>query len=147
MEKNKHVFSHSSYFIINDHNKIISKRDARSIITFHKLIKSCDIGLSTVVINSRFLKENNLYFPKIKTKEDFVLWLRISNKIKLLRGINKKLSYYRKIDNSLSSNKITSLINGYKVYKNYMHFSVIKSLYYLLILSINSLKKNFNISR
>lgn len=146
MEKNKHLFSHSSYFVIDAQNKIISKRNAQSIITFHDLIKSCDIGLSTVVINSKFLKKNNLYFPKIETKEDFVLWLRVSNKIKFIRGINKKLSYYRKVNNSLSSNKIISLINGYKVYKDYMRFNVIKSLYYLIILSINSLKKNFNIS-
>ena len=33
------------------------------------------------------------------------------------------------------------LINGYKVYRNYMNYGVIKSLFYLFILSINSVKK------
>tara|TARA_B100000035_G_C20981532_1_gene545665 strand:- start:16 stop:801 length:786 start_codon:yes stop_codon:yes gene_type:complete len=141
MEKNKQVFSHSSYFIINSKNKIISKREAKPEITFNQLIKSCDIGLSTVVMDLYFIKKYKLYFPKIKTKEDFVLWLKISAKIKIIKGIDKKLSYYRKVHNSLSSNKLTSFINGYKVYKEYMKYNFIKSIYYLLILSINSLKK------
>ena len=144
MEKNKQVFSHSSYFIINSNNKIISTRDARSIITIDELTKSCDIGLSTVIINLNLIKKNNFYFPKIKTKEDFVLWLRIISKIKFIEGVNQKLTYYRKTNNSLSSNKFISLINGYKVYRNYMNYNLIKSLFYLSILSMNSLRKNFN---
>jgi len=142
MEKNKQVFSHSSYFVINSKNKIISKREAKPEITFDQLIKSCDIGLSTVVVNLYFIKKYSLYFPKIETKEDFVLWLKILAKIKIIKGINKKLSYYRKVNNSLSSNKLRSFINGYKVYKKYMRYNFIKSIYYLFILSINSLKKN-----
>ena len=143
MEKNKQVFSHTSYCIISKRNKIISSRAAKFKIKFEELIKSCDIGLSTVVLNTNFIKKNNFYFPKINTKEDFVLWLKIAKKIKFMMGINKKLTYYRKVANSLSSNKLVSIINGYKVYRNYMNYSIIKSTYYLIILSINSLKKNF----
>ena len=142
MEKYKLVFSHTSYSVINTNKKIISSRIARPIITFKELVKSCDIGLSTVIINTKFLKNNKFYFPKIKTKEDFVLWLKIASKLKFLRGINKKLSYYRKTRDSLSSNKLVSLVNGYKVYNKYMRFGSIKSVYYLFILSIKSLKKN-----
>ena len=37
------------------------------------ILKSCDIGLSTVMIKKSALKKND-YFAKIKTKEDFILW-------------------------------------------------------------------------
>ena len=142
MEKNNQVFSHTSYFIINRKNKIISFRSAKKIITFENLLKSCDIGLSTVIVNTKFIKKKKYYFPKIKTKEDFVLWLKIVKEIKSIVGIDKKLTYYRKTDNSLSSNKLIGLLNGYKVYRNYMNYSQLKSLFYLIILSINFLKKN-----
>ena len=142
MEKNDQLFSHTSYFIINKKNKIISLRKAKKIITFKSLLKSCDIGLSTVMINTKFIKKKKYYFPKIKTKEDFVLWLKVAKEIKSIVGIDKKLTYYRKTDNSLSSNKLTGLINGYKVYRNYMNYSQIKSFVYLIILSINYFKKN-----
>ncbi len=142
MEKKKQVFSHTSYQIINEKNRVISSRIAKSTIKFDQLIYSCDIGLSTVILNTKFVKKNNFYFPKIKTKEDFVLWLRIVKKIKLIKGIDKKLTCYRKVSDSLSANKLVSILNGYKVYRNYMHFSKLKSIYYLFILSANSIKKN-----
>ena len=142
MEKKNQVFSHTSYFIINKKNKIISLRKAKKKIKFESLLKSCDIGLSTVIIKTKFIKKKNFYFPKIKTKEDFVLWLKIAKDIKSVVGIDKKLTYYRKTDNSLSSNKLIGLLNGYRVYRNYMNYSQIKSFFYLIILSINFLKKN-----
>ena len=58
-------------------------------------------------------------------------------------GIDKKLTNYRRRKNSLSSNKVISLINGYKVYKDYMKMGYLESFYRLLILSISSLKKNY----
>lgn len=142
MEKKKLMFSHTSYLIINEYNTQISSRLAKKKITFDRLLKSCDIGLSTVMINTKFLKKNKFYFPKISTKEDYVLWLKIIQKTKVLFGINKNLSYYRKTKNSLSSNKYTSLVNGYKVYRNYMKFNKVKSILLLLNLSLNYIKKN-----
>jgi teichuronic acid biosynthesis glycosyltransferase TuaG len=141
MEKKKLSFSHTSYNIIDSKDKVISYRIARPVITLEELIKSCDVGLSTVIIKTEFLKKNNYYFPGIKTKEDFVLWLKIAKNLKFLQGIKKKLTYYRKTSNSLSSNKFISLINGYRVYRSYMKFSKIKSIYFLTILSVNSFKK------
>lgn len=141
MEKNNQVFSHTSYFQVNYLNKVISVRPAKPSIYYKDLIKSCDIGLSTVIVNLKFLKKNNFYFPKIRTKEDFILWIKIAKKIKLLRGLRQKLTYYRKTKNSLSSNKFVSVINGYEVYRHYLNFNLIKSVYYLFILSFNSFKK------
>ena len=144
MEKNNLVFSHTSYFIINEKNKKISLRKAQKIITFKNLLKSCDIGLSTVIVNAKFVKKKKYFFPKIKTKEDFVLWLKIVKEIKSIVGIDKKLTYYRKTENSLSSNKLIGLLNGYKLYRNYMNYSQLKSLFYVIILSINFFKKNLS---
>ena len=141
MEKNNILFSHTSYNIINNYNKIISSRVVKKKIIFQDLITSCDIGLSTVILKSSLLSKNRILFPKIKTKEDYVLWLKIVKKINIIRGINNKLTYYRKTKGSLSSDKLLSIINGYKVYKDYMNYGLTKSLFYLFILSVNSLKK------
>lgn len=111
-------------------------------MTFQNLIRSCDIGLSTVIVKKKLLKKNNFFFPNISTKEDYILWLRIISKIKLIKGLNIKLTYYRKTNKSLSSNKLIAIINGYKVYRKYMNFGIIKSFLLLIILSFNSLKKN-----
>ena len=57
----------------------ISIRRARSFFKIQDLLYSCDIGLSTVVLK-RNLFSNNIKFPNIKTKEDFILWLKILKK-------------------------------------------------------------------
>jgi len=141
MEKKNILFSHTSYKIMNNNNKIISSRFAKKKIIFQDLIQSCDIGLSTVILNSNLLNKYKLFFPRIKTKEDYILWLKIIKKIKTIKGLDINLTYYRKTKGSLSSNKLLSLINGYKVYRDYMNYGLIKSLYNLLMLSINSFKR------
>ena len=138
MERKNLMFTHSSYKI-NYQNKIIGKRNAKKELKFKQLLNSCDIGLSTVVLNKKIL--NKLKFPNIKTKEDFVLWLKISLKYEII-GINKYLVLWRKTENSLSSNILQKLIDGYKVYRIYMGFSIFKSIIYLIKLSINFFLKN-----
>ncbi len=141
MNKYKIPISHTSYFVINEMGAKISLRKSKKILYFKDILNSCDIGLSTVMIDLKFLKKNNFKFPKINTKEDYILWLRILKKISYIKGLNKNLTNYRKRKNSLSSNIIVSIVNGYNVYRYYMKMSSIESFYRLLILSLNSLKK------
>jgi len=146
MEKNNLPISHTSYFVVNSDEKKLSFRIAKNKIFKDDLIRSCDIGLSTVMLDTAFIKKNKLYFPTtIKTKEDYVLWLKIIEKTNIIYGLDLKLTNYRKTKNSLSSNKIVAINNGFKVYNKYMKFNLTKSIFHLLILSINSIKKNLNL--
>jgi len=142
MKKNHLVISHTSYLGIDDNLDILYKRIAKKVINFNDLIGSCDIGLSTVMLNTNFIKKNNLFFPhEIKTKEDYVFWLRIIKKSIYIRGLNKNLTYYRKTKNSLSSNIFMNLYNGYNVYRKFMKYNFITSCFCLFRLSINYLRK------
>ena len=132
-------FSHTSYSIINKQNIIISKRYAKDFLSLEDLIKSCDIGLSTVMIKKSHLLKNK--FPSLKTKEDFVLWLKLLSKNVKIYGIDKNLVLWSKIENSLSSSPLQKLVDGFKVYNYYMKFNFLKSFYYLVLLSFNYLKK------
>ena len=67
----------------------------------------------------------------IKTKEDYVLWLKILKKKQYAYPINDYLTYWRDTDNSLSSNKLQKIYDGYKVYRKYLKFSPFKSIIYL----------------
>ena len=53
MKKNSVSFVHSSYFIVNRLNKIIGSRISPKLIEFNNLINSCDIGLSTVILEKK----------------------------------------------------------------------------------------------
>ena len=140
MKKNKISFSYTSYDVINSKNIIIDKRKVPEKITFNDLLQNCNIGLSTVIMKKKLISQN-CKFPKLKTKEDFVLWLILAKSMDL-HGINLSLFKWRKLNNSLSSYKFQKIKDGFNVYKKYMKFSYLKSCLYLMILSINFLKKN-----
>ena len=138
MRKKNIEISHTSYEIINDDSVIKETRQAK-LMNYKKLIKSCDIGLSTVIIKKSLIK--NLRFPNLKTKEDYILWLEVTKNGKVIHALNTKLTQWRKSNNSLSSSVVRKLIDGYYVYRYYLKFNIIKSLYSLFILSVNFLNK------
>ena len=114
MEDKKIKFSHLNYNLINSKNKVIGKMSVKKYLRYDDLIKSCDIALSSVIIK-RSLLGKSLKFGRTKTKEDYLLWLKIS-KITKIYGINKSLLSWRKTDNSLSSNTLQKIYDAYIVY-------------------------------
>ena len=140
MLKKKYDFSFTAYEIIDKKNKKIQVINAKNTLTHKDLIGSCDIGLSTVILKSKILK--NYKFPNLKTKEDYVLWLKLSKNTEL-KGLNKILSYWRKLDNSLSSSTFQKMKDAFLVYYKYLNFNIPKSVFLVLNLSINFFKKRY----
>ena len=143
MKKNKLSFSHTSYDIIDRDGKKISRFDINSKIQYEDLLKSCDIGLSTVMCSKKLLQKNK--FIKIKTKEDYFLWLSIIKKIKVIHGLRLNLTSWRKLDNSLSSPIFRRIIDAYLMYSLHKKNNFMINVFYTLRLSIYALIKKIKI--
>tara|TARA_Y100000590_G_scaffold466389_1_gene641554 strand:+ start:177 stop:932 length:756 start_codon:yes stop_codon:yes gene_type:complete len=141
MKKMKYKISHTSYDIINELDKIISVRKSKNL-NFDELIKSCDIGLSTVTIDKKILKRSKL-FSNFKTKEDYYFWLNLAKKGEIFYYIDKPLSQWRRTEYSLSSSTSQKFLDSFKVY-NHFGYNYIYSIYRTIILSINFLRKKIN---
>ena len=141
MKKKGILFSHTSYSIINNQDKLIGKFCVKNIIKYENLIDSCDIGLSTVMVSSKIKKDMN--FCNLKTKEDYVLWLRLSKKYTIY-GINKFYTKWRNLDCSASSSIYRRFVDAFRVYYFFEKFSFIKSILLVLNLSLFSIKKKYN---
>ena len=141
MSNYKVDFSFTGFEIIDVKGKIIGSRKAEKIIDYNELKRSCDIGLSTVILKKKFFENKKFQFANLKTKEDYVLWIKLAeNKVRMF-GLDEPLGSWRKSKESLSSSTLQKLSDGYKVYRIYLKYNVIKSLVYLFILSINFLLK------
>jgi len=143
MIKNNLKFSHSNYNIIDFNKKKIGNFQIQEEINYKDLLKSCDIGLSTVMIEKKFL--DNYKFCSLKTKEDYYLWLKLVKKLKILHGIKKYLVNWRSLKNSLSSSKKQRIKDAYKLYNYYENYNSLLSSYYVLRLSFYSLIKKIKI--
>ena len=140
MKSNDYKITHTSYFIVDESQRIIGKRIARNFFRLNDLLKSCDIGTSTVILKKDLINDN-VKFASLKTKEDYVLWLKLLEKNAKIYGLDEILTFWTKSRSSLSSSTFQKLIDGFRVYYKYMNFNYFKSVYYLIRLSINFLLK------
>ena len=141
MHKLNLEFSHTSYEIIDKKNSKIGYRDAKENLSFLQLQKSCDIGLSTVILKKNLFDNKKFRFGETKTKEDYILWLLLAKNDIIIFGIKDCLVSWRKSKDSLSSSTFQKIYDGYKVYKVYLQYSRLKSFYFLFRLSLNFILK------
>ncbi len=141
MKKNNFQVSHTSYTIISEEGTILSTRKSRNFNNYKNILTSCDIGLSSVLLKKNLITEE-IKFANLKTKEDFVLWLKILKSGFEIGAVEEPLMSWRKTKGSLSSSTFQKLKDGFKVYNHFMNYNLIKSLYLLISLSINYLKKS-----
>ena len=140
MEQKNLSITHTSYEILDKNDNHTNIRLAKNL-DYKKLLKSCDVGLSTVMIKKDLFNKKNK-FSNMKTKEDYVLWLLLTKSGYIFYSIKEILTYWRISQNSLSSHVLRKLIDGFNVYYKYMKFSFIKSIFLLIQLSLNYLWKN-----
>ena len=136
-------FSHTTYQVINYKGKIVSTIKAQSTLKYKELLKSCDIGLSSVILKRKLLSD--IKFPELKTKEDFVLWLGLAKKSVDLVGLDKPLMFWRQTPNSLSSSILQKLKDAFKVYHLYEKKNFFYSIFCVIRLSTYALFKKINL--
>ena len=141
MIKNNLMISHTNYFVINEKSEVIGKFNIKNKLSYDDLLKSCDIGLSTVIVRKKLLQNNK--FNNLKTKEDYLLWLKIVKKIKYIYGINQNLSSWRKNKNSLSSSVIQKFIDTYRLYRLHLNNNFILSVLFSFRLVFYAIRKKF----
>jgi teichuronic acid biosynthesis glycosyltransferase TuaG len=135
-------FSHTTYQVINYEEKIVRIIRAQETLKYKKLLKSCDIGLSSVILKRELLSD--MKFPELKTKEDFVLWLNLAKKSVDLVGLDKPLMFWRKTPNSLSDSILQKLKDAFKVYHLYEKKNFFYSIFCVIRLSAYALFKKIN---
>ena len=92
-----------------------------------------------IVMTHPLIKKN--LFPNIKTKEDYVVWLKLAKSKNKIIGLNRYLTKWRKLNNSLSSSVLQKIVDAYKVYRYYERRSITNAIYQIFVLSINAFKK------
>lgn len=140
MKKNNLDITYTSYSVINESGKKLYDVVAENQLNYQDLLKSCDIGLTTVIMKKSIF--NNFKFNKIKTKEDYLLWLKLSKSNYKFIGIKKMLSFWRINKNSLSNNSFQKLKDSFRIYYYFKRQNFLKTILSIFILSFFAFKKN-----
>ena len=108
-------------------------------VTFQNLLKTCRLSLLSSMYDSQRVGKE--FFPAGSKREDHVMWLNLLKKIPVGKPLNKTMAKYRMHESSVSRKKTNIMKDQYLVYKDYMKFSTLKSLYYTANWAINGFLK------
>lgn len=131
----------TNFKAINEKNKELYKVKSPSLITFKDLIKSCPVCLSSVLIKKKCFKKNK--FKKLKTKEDYELWLNFLKSGYKIRTLNYFCTFYKVRASTLSSLHFNKIINAYHIYYSSLKFSFHYSIYCVIRLYFKAFLKKY----
>ena len=131
----------TNFSAINEKNKEVYKVKSPALITFKDLVKSCPVCLSSVVIKKKCFR--NFKFKKLKTKEDYELWLNFSKFGYKIKTLNYLGTYYRLRASTLSSLHLNKIINAYFIYSNSLKFNFFYSIFCVIRLYFNAFLKKY----
>ncbi|PLS04332.1 glycosyltransferase family 2 protein [Neobacillus cucumis] len=141
MEKGNLPFSFTAYEIMEENGtrtgKIVHVPDN---IDYDGLLKNTIIGCLTVVLNKETI--GHIEMVNIRTRQDFVLWLDILKRGHLAYGLDETLAYYRKVEGSISNNKIKAAKRNWYVYRKIEKLSLLKSITSFTGYAYHAIKKH-----
>lgn len=140
MKKENAELAYSNYSRCDEN--LIPKIDdfkADKNVTFNNLLKTCRLSLLSSMYDSQRVGKE--FFPERSKREDHVMWLNLLKKIPVGKPLPKTMAKYRMHASSISRKKTNIMLDQYLVYKDYMNFSTLKSMYYTANWAFNGFKK------
>ena len=117
----------------NSSNKVINVLDK---VSLRQLLTNTIIVTSSVIVDTN--KTSNFEMEDVYY-DDFVLWIRLLSRVKYAYGFNESLLYYRVSNNSLSRNKLKSIVKVYGIFRNNLNLGTVKSNIYFIFWLKNAL--------
>lgn len=143
MIDNDMVFTYSDYDVLFEDGRMVQFTPKRKCADYKSLLRRNDIGCLTVAYDAS--KIGKAYMPlDAQKREDYAAWLDITKKGIVAVKISENLAIYRLGSASLTSNKKKMVKYHYRVYRYHEKMGVLKSIFYLLIFSMNKRFTKYN---
>ncbi|WP_130734797.1 glycosyltransferase family 2 protein [Flavobacterium sp. J27] len=73
----------------------------------------------------------------IKKRQDWVLWLTLVKKSKVIKPVPESLAFYRVRNNSISSNKLKLVKDNFNIYYKYFNYNAVLSFFFMILFFLN----------
>lgn len=109
-------------------------------LLYKQALQNTTIFTSTVMFDTKKLPKESLHMPLVKS-EDTALWWRILRSGETAYGLQENLVLYRRIANSLSSNKLEALRRIWNLYRKEEKLSIPFSAYNFCLWAWRAVKR------
>lgn len=142
MKENDCTFSYTGYEFADEDGIPNGKKVFVPFkINYKQALKNTTIWTSTVMFDLTKIKKDDIYMPNVARGQDTATWWKVLKKIDFALGLNEVLSYYRRSEGTLSSNKFVALKRTWNLYRNVEHLGFFLSLYYFSFYCFNAIKR------
>ena len=107
-------------------------------INYKQALKNTTIWTSTVMFDMNKFTKEDIYMPNVPRGQDTATWWKVLKKIDYAYGLDEVLSYYRRSEGTLSSNKFIALKRTWNLYRNVEHLGLISSSYHFIFYCLNA---------
>lgn len=128
MLKNDYAFTYSQYHQVNENGDLVGELNFPMRTNHYKLLKTCIIGCLTAMYDTH--KLGKVYFPLIRKRQDFALWLKILKKVDYAYCVPEDLASYTVRSDSISANKFKAAQYNWYLYRNIEKLNILVSCYY-----------------
>ena len=139
MRESGAVLSYRDYRTIDPVRGASSVRSAPATVGYKQLLRNNVIGCSTAIYDTVALGKR--YFPLIRRRQDFGLWLAILRDVPLAHRCGGVLTDYTLRPGSVSSNKLTSALFTWRLYRRIERLPLHEALYYFAHYAISGVRK------
>lgn len=130
MLKNDYAFTYTQYHQVNENGELVGKLYFPMQTNYHNLLKTCVIGCLTAMYDTH--KLGKIFFPLIRKRQDFALWLKILKKVEFAYCVPEDLASYTVRSDSISANKFKAAQYNWKLYRDIEKLNIYYSTYYFL---------------
>ena len=155
IEKQVNFMLKNNYaFTCTDYEKIME--DGTSLNKIVKIPKKVDYNLFLrntiiqtvgVMVDTKTTGKELLKMPNIRRRQDAATWCQLLKAGYDCYEVPENLSYYRVVNNSLSSNKLKAIRGTWKLYRDIEKLSLIKSCRCFAGYAFNAVKKRIYVKR
>lgn len=126
MEQHSLPFTFSFYdWIAEDGTDLQRTITTPAELRYRDMLYSNWIGNLTAIYDVDYF--GKIAIPKIRKRQDWMLWLTILRSIGKARPVPQSLAFYRIRKDSISASKYTLMRHNYNVYRHFHKFGILKS--------------------
>jgi len=141
MKENGYEFTFTSYeFADKDCKPVGKKVVVPKTINYKQALKNTTISTITVMFDMTKLSKEQIYMPNVES-EDTACWWKILKTGITAYGLPEVFSFYRRSENTLSSNKLKAIKRTWNLYRKVEKFNVFKSAYNFCFYAVNAVRR------
>lgn len=142
MQENNHPFTFTSYEFADENGKANGKVvNVPKSITYNQSLKNHIIWTSTVMIDLEKVAKDVAHMPNVRRGQDTATWWKILRTVGKGYGLQEVLSYYRRTNASLSSNKFKAMKRTWYLFSKVEKLGLPKSIYNFCWYGYNAVRK------